>query len=84
VDAPAVPALAVADWRAPSTDSEMAAIMRGLNLPGWTAAVQYGSGCRIRRVKLKSRTRHTKTAKTPILILSRRLLEKARASDRAA
>jgi len=64
--------------------AEVAALIRGLGVPGDAAAVSYGAGCRIRHVSVVTpRHRHLKRGeREPVIIVSRKLLRKAaRASE---
>jgi hypothetical protein len=58
--------------------------MRGLLVPPAIAAITYGTGCRIRRVKVKAAAPRRKTANGPVIILSKRLLEVVRPQRKAA
>jgi hypothetical protein len=61
-----------------TAQDETAALMRGLQLPHSIAAVRYAGGCRIQRVRVKSQPPPPKVPNTPIVIVSRRLLEEVR------
>ena len=70
---------------------DFSAILNDLNLPGHVAAVSYGSGCRIGKVRIRARAAKKQAAgkrkkngrPVPLIILSRRILEKLRAAPRA-
>jgi hypothetical protein len=63
--------------------SEVMAFIRGLQVPAAAAAVRYAAGCRIRKVRVKGkRQRARSTPNTPIVIISRRLLDEAQKSGK--
>jgi len=64
--------------QAASTDDEMAALMRGLQLPASIAAVRYARGARIERVRIKARRRRPLKKDAPTLVVSRKALDELR------
>jgi hypothetical protein len=67
-----------------STDDEMAALMRGLQLPVAIAAVRYARGARIERVRIKARRRRRLQKDAPTLVVSRKALDELRPRSRSS
>ena len=59
----------------PEPLAHLPALMAGLRLPEHVAAVRYGSGCRIRRVRVAGRPRKPAGGKRQVIILSRKALQ---------
>jgi hypothetical protein len=60
---------------------DLPALIAGLELPPGVAAVRYGSGCRIRRVRVpRHEARRTSRVKSldPVIIVSRKKLRELR------
>jgi hypothetical protein len=63
-----------------SRASDVRLLLRGLNLPPWVAEVGWTGACRIDRVRVKARPKRRRRGgrKAPVVILSRRVLERLR------
>ncbi|MFL6248296.1 MAG: hypothetical protein ACJ74H_19890, partial [Thermoanaerobaculia bacterium] len=71
--------------KASSSDSELHDLIDGLDLPTEVAAVTYGGGCRIRRVRVpapRTAPRGRTTGASRPVILSKRALDEARSETR--
>jgi hypothetical protein len=68
----------------PREPDAVRSVIRGLLVPTAIAAIAYGAGCRIRRVKVKAAAPRRKTPNAPVIILSKKLLDVVRPPRRLA